>query len=458
MKKHFLILCISLIYIIILPAQESDPLQQAYQREFVYLDNEIRLLEERIGEVSEEGETRISAAQEELSSLELELIRLQEEVSRRNEELSLLEKEENRSGESYDRLVSIISQSESRLDHFNKPRYREQAGDLYESLTEEEKLLNELSYSFTESLILLKQISGITVEEGGFFLPDGRQVSGRVIRIGQIAALGIGEDKGGILAPAGGGRFHLIKEEDLGTAEALAGGENPSMLNLFLFESLDHLVENSSKKTLADVIEGGGAIGLVIIGLGIVAVILIVLRSLILSRVINQGDEAHVDKLASLVEEGKLPQAHEYSKELKGATGRVMESTLSGLIHDAEKVEDTIAESVLNEQPALNRFRTAISVFSAVSPLLGLLGTVTGMISTFDIITLYGTGDPKLLSGGISEALVTTELGLIVAIPTLLLGNLLSNWADSINSGLEVSALRMVNASTGFKTSRKKRA
>jgi biopolymer transport protein ExbB len=71
------------------------------------------------------------------------------------------------------------------------------------------------------------------------------------------------------------------------------------------------------------------------------------------------------------------------------------------------------------------------------------------MIATFDIITQFGTGDPGLLSGGISEALITTEFGLIVAIPALLIGNLLSSWADRITSTLEISALRMVNALSG---------
>ena len=67
------------------------------------------------------------------------------------------------------------------------------------------------------------------------------------------------------------------------------------------------------------------------------------------------------------------------------------------------------------------------------------------MIATFDVITEHGTGDPKLLSGGISEALVTTELGLIVAIPTLLIGSLLASRVDAVMSGIERSALKMMN-------------
>jgi len=99
----------------------------------------------------------------------------------------------------------------------------------------------------------------------------------------------------------------------------------------------------------------------------------------------------------------------------------------------------------LHESTHLNRFGAVIMVIAAVSPLLGLLGTVTGMISTFDVITEFGTGDPKLLSGGISIALVTTQLGLIVAIPLLLLGNMLSGWAERIKDDIERSALRVIN-------------
>ena len=89
-------------------------------------------------------------------------------------------------------------------------------------------------------------------------------------------------------------------------------------------------------------------------------------------------------------------------------------------VTDHDALMDT-AESALLEEKRLDRFSSAIVVIAAVAPLLGLWGTVTGMISTFEIITEHGTGDPKMLSAGISEALITTQLGLVVAIPMLLL-------------------------------------
>ena len=102
---------------------------------------------------------------------------------------------------------------------------------------------------------------------------------------------------------------------------------------------------------------------------------------------------------------------------------------------------EVATEAILKEQPRIERFGVALVVVAAVAPLLGLLGTVTGMMSTFDVITEHGTGDPRMLSGGISEALITTQLGLIVAIPILLLANGLNAWARTLMGTLERLAL-----------------
>src|SRR5690606_3298314 len=138
-----------------------------------------------------------------------------------------------------------------------------------------------------------------------------------------------------------------------------------------------------------------------------------------------------------LVAQKSFGRAIETCKAAKSASGRVLKATLENIGRPREQLEDIISEAVLHEQPVLDRFGSSIMVLAAVAPLMGLLGTVTGMISTFDVITEFGTGNPKLLSGGISEALITTELGLIVAIPALLCGNLLSGWADNIKDGMD---------------------
>ena len=112
---------------------------------------------------------------------------------------------------------------------------------------------------------------------------------------------------------------------------------------------------------------------------------------------------------------------------------------------DRETQESVLQEAILNQLPRVERGMAVLAVLGAIAPLLGLLGTVTGMIETFRVITLYGTGDPKLMSGGISEALVTTELGLAVAIPIMLCHTFLSRRVSHIVGDMEEKAVQLCN-------------
>lgn len=107
-----------------------------------------------------------------------------------------------------------------------------------------------------------------------------------------------------------------------------------------------------------------------------------------------------------------------------------------------------LQEVMTGEIPLIERNLNLLKSLASLAPLLGLLGTVTGMISLFDVITAFGTGDPKLLAGGISEALVTTEFGLIVAIPAVLAHRLLQNRADETIASLEETGLALLNRYT----------
>jgi biopolymer transport protein ExbB len=100
---------------------------------------------------------------------------------------------------------------------------------------------------------------------------------------------------------------------------------------------------------------------------------------------------------------------------------------------------------MLHESPALERRVTTMNILAAASPLVGLLGTVTGMVRLFDVITVHGTGNPKLMAGGISEALIATKWGLGTAIPLLLAYNLLDNWSARVIANMEKHAARLVN-------------
>jgi len=129
----------------------------------------------------------------------------------------------------------------------------------------------------------------------------------------------------------------------------------------------------------------------------------------------------------------------------RSPVARVVRAGLDARGESREIQESVLEEAILHELPLLQRGLAMLAVFGAVAPLLGLLGTVTGMIETFRVITLHGTGDPKLMSGGISEALVTTEVGLVIAIPVMLLHTWLKRRVDHAIGEMEEQAVHLVN-------------
>ena len=161
---------------------------------------------------------------------------------------------------------------------------------------------------------------------------------------------------------------------------------------------------------LRERINQGGIVGYVIIALGVFGVLL------------------SLERIISLSIAGRKVKAQLKRETPTGdnALGRVLQVYDNNKHVDTETLELKLGEAILKELPALQRGILIIKVISVVAPLMGLLGTVTGMINTFQAITLFGTGDPRMMAGGISQALVTTVLGLTVAIPTVLLHTVVS--------------------------------
>jgi len=181
--------------------------------------------------------------------------------------------------------------------------------------------------------------------------------------------------------------------------------------------------------TIAEKAQEGGVVGYVIMGLGLIGVLIAVFRILILIGV-----------------EGKVSKQ---SRDLKRPSlgnplGRVIKVFQDNPTTDPESMELKLGEAMLKESPKLNAWVMFVKIIAVVAPLLGLLGTVTGMIQTFQAITLYGAGDPQTMAGGISQALVTTVLGLIVAIPMVFLHWLASSRAKRIEGVLEEHAAGLI--------------
>jgi len=180
--------------------------------------------------------------------------------------------------------------------------------------------------------------------------------------------------------------------------------------------------------TITDRINQGGIVGYCIIGLGIFGLLIAFVRWIGLSSA-----------------------ARKVSAQLKSDTastdnplGRVLAAYEANSNADTETIELKLSEAALKEMPGLTKGLLFIKVISVVAPLMGLLGTVTGMIKTFQVITLFGAGDPKMMAGGISQALMTTVLGLVVAIPMVLIHTLVSGQSRKIINILQSQSAGIV--------------
>jgi biopolymer transport protein ExbB len=180
----------------------------------------------------------------------------------------------------------------------------------------------------------------------------------------------------------------------------------------------------------------------------IVALLLIAERFFVLFRN-GRYSERKLKRILELHKNGKQKELGEYIGRLRGSFGRIAKAIFNPEIKTREEAEKEVETLFAKIVPHLESRLSAISVLGTTAPLLGLLGTVMGMIELFDVITLHGTADPKLLAGGISIALITTEAGLSVAIPVHLLHTWIAGRVEKAIGKMDYTAMKLVNVRFG---------
>ena len=304
----------------------------------------------------------------------------------------------------------------------------ERAGSTIEQLniSEMERFWFFMHQELTES-------GRVVTYNGEVSLPNGDTANRSITRIGSFNAVSDGEYlryTGAIghlqVLPRQPDSTYLNAADDLQGASSgftrvgidPTGGVGGQVLaNLINFPTVEEQVRNNS-----------GIIGFIIIGVGIVGISIAFLRLLILS-------------LVSIKVRAQLKKDKPTKNNPLGRVLLVAESNPSA---DTETLELKLGEAILQETPRLERMLTIIKMIATIAPLGGLLGTVTGMIQVFQQITVYGAGDPTIMAGGISQALMTTVLGITVAIPTIFMHTVVKSRADNIIHILEEQATGMI--------------
>lgn len=283
------------------------------------------------------------------------------------------------------------------------------------TIEEMEALWFEIQREMTQS----GKISSFNAE---IVRPDGTPGSQDLIRVGAFNVIGDGKyfimnEDGALeeLAKQPPGRFASTVEdlEDANAGEIVSFAIDPTQGQL-----LSVYLETPG---LLERVDQGGIIGYLTLLMGAIGIGFVIWQG---SFLLTTGQKVN-------------RQMRSEAPSMDNPLGRVLQVYEDNKKVDVETLELKLDEAILKETPKLERFLTLIKLISAVAPLLGLLGTVTGMIATFQAITLFGTGDPKLMAGGISQALVTTVIGLVVAIPTLLLHSVVAGKSSRIVHVLE---------------------
>lgn len=277
---------------------------------------------------------------------------------------------------------------------------------------------------------------------------SGEMVDANIIRFGHMGALFRTEKGNGFLTFSPGSKRLLMSGEPgfmtgRDISSFFAGEKSVVPLDISGGVAISRL---SRKETLKDRLKSGGVLVIPILLVGLAAIFIAFERLFFLSKVRSNTD-ALMTKVTELVFQGNFKEAMATTTPHKNRpTGKVL---MAGLEHRQEKsevIESAMSEAILTQIPRLERFIGALKVLAAVAPLLGLLGTVTGMINTFQVITTHGTGDPRLMAGGISEAMVTTQVGLAVAIPIMMVASFLGGRVKNLARDMEEKGIALMGA------------
>lgn len=411
-------------------------LRQEIAAEQIPLANRLHTLDAEVLEQRRE----LERAQRLRERGELDLAQMEAELSMRREELRYV----------VNLLAEYTRQQEARLDVAELGRWDTLLGPAKKALdtpdTPLAQRIEALQPVVDAGLERARGLSGGRLVEGHAILPDGLRESGTFYLSGPLSWF-LGETPGVAgVAQAGAAldaRLYPLEGRDAENIKQLVQngyGVVPADPTLG-----DVLALRATRENLAGHIAKGGIWIFPILGFGLLATIIAIAKAVEIFG-LREPDPKMLGRLHQLLRDGDTRQAMELAESIRGPFGPMLADAVRHHREERDLLDEILYEHVLKLQPKLEKWLPLIAVTAATAPLLGLLGTVTGMIKTFNLITVFGTGDARALSGGISEALVTTEFGLIVAIPALVVHALLQRRAQGILSHLENTAVAFINS------------
>lgn len=418
--------------------EEYAAVQEQIKDEQIPLARELNTLKSELREKRREAER----AQRLKDNSTIDLNALANRVSKRQEQLDYVANLVADFGERFSRDISLPEQQlyaeeiERFTEAMNAPRADEQLG-------KSRRLLDQ-SFMLSVSIGRFKELAGGRGFAGEAVVSNGEVEEGKFLLLGptDYFASTASEEAGvalkaGLLPPV----ISLGSGLDTVIRETVLAGEGDLPVDPTLGSAL---AMASQEETLWEHIQKGGIWIWPILFFAFLATVTAIFKVFEIYSVKMPRPGSLHDILKAL-NDGDKNKAMELAKAVNGPAQGMLVDAVEHSGESKELVEEVMYERMLEVQPRLERLLPFIAVTAATAPLMGLLGTVTGMINTFKLITIFGTGDAKQLSSGISEALVTTEFGLIVAIPALIMHALLNRRAQGVMANMERMAVAFVN-------------
>jgi biopolymer transport protein ExbB len=329
-------------------------------------------------------------------------------------------------------------------------QYPTSSSDL-DSLLQLDKLpqIDDLKSLWRVLLQDIKASAEVSTFKSAVFKTNGDKINTRVYRTGPFTA---NTQSHYLSFSSSDQRLNVLNRQPEGAENLISQGlasentERGALIDVLIDPTRGSVLARLNREpSLLDRILQGGSVGFVIIFLGVAGLLYTLFRLITLSKINTQIKQQlktpeQPDKNNPL---GRVLAVYHDSATLKASNKQSKEASPS-IQDNHEGLEIKLNEAILREAPKLDKGTGIIKLLATVAPLLGLLGTVTGMIGTFQAITLFGTGDPKLMAGGISQALITTVLGLIVAIPLLFGHSLVATRVKSLLTILTQQSLSLV--------------
>jgi len=310
-------------------------------------------------------------------------------------------------------------------------------------LNETSKLEGSLQL-LEDSLTRLDELIGGKTYSGEALTGDGRLQKGRFAQVGPLLYFGVDGGEAGWAEHSKSleARLRPMDDPEAGLVRSVI--QNGSG-NLPIDASLgDAIAMSETQETVSEHLEKGGIWVYPIVAFAALATLVALFKGFQVF-LIRQPQPMVVHEIVHLLRDGKKQEALTLASAQPEPARDMLKAAVEHSEDSIELVEEVMYESMLSTQPRLERFLNVIAVTAATAPLLGLLGTVTGIIKTFKLMEVFGAGDPKPLISGISEALITTELGLVLAIPALIAHALLSRRVAGVLARLEKLSVAFVN-------------